>query len=185
MRTPAAPSSARLLVLVGPAAVVGHRLAVEQLGIELRRVGGVRHLRIVDQHDDGLALDVDALEVVPVVFGRGRRRSRRRSCRSSRSTTCRRPAWSTATTSSDHLKVCFCAPFVTVSGCACGAGDPDERHFLHVGAVGVAGLQPELLRLVGQVPDRQVFPLGARRAPFVLVGGEHLDPLEDGVLVDR
>ena len=30
----------------------------------------VRHLRIVDEHDHRLALEIDALEVVPVVLGR-------------------------------------------------------------------------------------------------------------------
>ena len=60
-----------LLELVGPAAVIRHRLAVEDLVVELRGIGGVGHLRVVHEHDDGLALDVDALEVVPVELGRG------------------------------------------------------------------------------------------------------------------
>ena len=50
------------LVLVGPAAIIGHGLAAEVAdpGLEVR---------IVDQHDQDLALQVHALEVVPVPLG--------------------------------------------------------------------------------------------------------------------
>ena len=52
-----------LFVLVGPATVVGHRLAAELAlpGFEVR---------VVDQRDRDLALEVDALVVVPVALGR-------------------------------------------------------------------------------------------------------------------
>ena len=59
-----------LLELVGPAAVVGHRVALERLRVELGRVGGIGNGRIVDEDEDRLALDVDVLEVVPVELGR-------------------------------------------------------------------------------------------------------------------
>ena len=49
-------------VLVGPAAVVGERAAAEELRIVGRRFIGEQH-----QH---FALHVDALEIVPVKFGR-------------------------------------------------------------------------------------------------------------------
>ena len=49
-------------VLVDPAAVVGERLA----GEKFRIVRG----RLVDQHEQDFAFDVDAFVVVPVVFGR-------------------------------------------------------------------------------------------------------------------
>ena len=52
-----------LLELVGPAAVVGERLAAEELGV----VRG----RIADDAEDDLAFDVDAGVVVPVELGRG------------------------------------------------------------------------------------------------------------------
>src|SRR3546814_10306880 len=52
------------LVLVGPATVVGHGLAAEVAFAGL--VVGV-----VDQHQRALALQVDALEVVPAALGRG------------------------------------------------------------------------------------------------------------------
>jgi hypothetical protein len=51
-----------LFVLVGPAAVVGERAAAEEL-----RIGGGR--LIGEQHQD-FALHVDALEIVPMKFGR-------------------------------------------------------------------------------------------------------------------
>ena len=52
-----------LLVLVGPAAVVGHGLAAE-VAVAGLEVG------VVDQHDGDLAVQVDALEVVPVALRR-------------------------------------------------------------------------------------------------------------------
>ena len=51
-----------LLVLVGPAAVVGHRLALEKLLI-LRG-------RLIHDHQRNLALQIHARVVVPVVLGR-------------------------------------------------------------------------------------------------------------------
>ena len=57
------------LVLVRPAAVVGHGATAECFWIELRWVRGVGHRRIVHQHDERLALDVHAFVVIPVVFG--------------------------------------------------------------------------------------------------------------------
>ena len=54
----------RLLIFVGPAAVIGHRLAAE-IAFAALEVG------IVDQHDHDLAVQVDALEIVPVALGRG------------------------------------------------------------------------------------------------------------------
>src|SRR5690348_8238319 len=52
-----------LLVLVYPASVPGHRLAVEKL----RVTGGIAG--VVDQHDHRLALDAHTLVVVPLPFG--------------------------------------------------------------------------------------------------------------------
>jgi hypothetical protein len=59
------------LELVGPPAVVGHRLAAEDAGVErLAITARVGDRRIVHQDDDRLALHVDALEVVPLELGR-------------------------------------------------------------------------------------------------------------------
>ncbi len=52
----------RFLELVRPASVIGHSLRVEEFWI-LRR-------RLVDDHQQHLALDVHALEIVPAIFGR-------------------------------------------------------------------------------------------------------------------
>ena len=57
-----------LFVFVGPAAVIGHRLAVEigtAVGDRSLEVG------IVDQHDEDFAAHVLVLEIVPLAFGRG------------------------------------------------------------------------------------------------------------------
>ena len=53
------------LILIGPAAVIGHRLAVEGTFERLRPVIG-----IVDQDDRGLARHVHAVIVVPALLGR-------------------------------------------------------------------------------------------------------------------
>ena len=52
------------LIFVGPAAVIGHRLAAE-IAFPALEIG------VVDEHDEHLALDVVALEIVPVALGRG------------------------------------------------------------------------------------------------------------------
>ena len=57
------------LVLVRPAAVVGHRLAAERLRVERVGIGGVGNRRIVDEHHERLAPHVDVLVVVPAVLG--------------------------------------------------------------------------------------------------------------------
>ena len=62
MNTALAPMPRGLLVLVGPAAVVGERAAAEEFRIVGRRLIGEQH-----QH---FALHVDALEIVPVKFRR-------------------------------------------------------------------------------------------------------------------
>ena len=54
----------RFLILVGPAAVIGHRIAVEEAGFGIGIAG------VVDQHDHRLALDIDALVIVPAVLRR-------------------------------------------------------------------------------------------------------------------
>ena len=59
----------RDLVLVRPAPVVGHRAPLEHRRVE-RGVVGDAHGRIVDEHENRLALHVDALVVVPAVLGR-------------------------------------------------------------------------------------------------------------------
>src|SRR4051794_16653284 len=52
-----------LLVLIGPATVIGHRLAAE-VSFAAFEVG------IVDQQDEELAVDINALEIIPISLGR-------------------------------------------------------------------------------------------------------------------
>ena len=58
------------LVLVRPSAVVRHRPALEDGRVELGWVFRVGHRRVVHQHDQGLAVHVEALVVVPAVLRR-------------------------------------------------------------------------------------------------------------------
>lgn len=50
------------LVFVGPSSVIGHRFVAENT------VDG----RIVDEHDEHFAADVDVFVIVPIIFGRDR-----------------------------------------------------------------------------------------------------------------
>ncbi|MNS86556.1 hypothetical protein D3C72_1204640 [compost metagenome] len=52
------------LEFVGPAAVIGQRLAGKAVRIKSSR------LRVVDHHDDDLVFDIDTLEIVPTLFRR-------------------------------------------------------------------------------------------------------------------
>ena len=51
------------LILVGPATVIGHGIAVEEAGLRVGITG------VVDQHDHRLACNIEAFIVVPVIFG--------------------------------------------------------------------------------------------------------------------
>ena len=61
------PLAGGFLVLVGPAAVIGHGLAVEPARGRVARRG--LEVGVIDQDDGHLALQVHALEVVPVPLG--------------------------------------------------------------------------------------------------------------------
>jgi hypothetical protein len=50
-----------------------------------------------------------------------------------------------------------------------GRRDADERHLLHVGAIGVAGLEANLFDLVNEVRHRPLLAGRAGRTPFELV----------------
>src|SRR5262249_2990269 len=53
--------------------------------------------------------------------------------------------------------------------------NPDQWRLLNIRAIGVAGPEAELLKLLNQVIDCQFFTACARRAAFELIGGQHLD----------
>ena len=175
--------SRAFLEFVRPTAVVGHGISVEHLGIELRGVGGVGDLRIVDEHDDRLAFDIHILEVVPVEFRRFH-----------------------AVAGKDQIRILDCGAIGYVfrpgddfvrpleglltrsprdrQRLTVRSGNSDERHLLNVSAVGIAWLQAEFLELVFQIPDGQVLTLASRSPPFVLVRGEDLDAVEDRLRFD-
>jgi hypothetical protein len=166
------------LELVGPAPVVGHRLAAEHLRVERRRVGGIGDRRIVDEDDDGLALDVDVLEVVPAELRRldavaGEDDVRLVDLR----------AVGHVLRPRDHVVFPRERQLLRAlredERLSLRAGDADERDLLDVGAVRVARLEAEILELRFEVADRQVLADAAGRASLELVGGEHLDVLED------
>ena len=83
-----------------------------------------------------------------------------------------------ATTSSRHLNVVFLPPPVTDQRSGVGAGDADQRQVLDVGAVGISRAQADLLELVLEVLDGELFTFRSWCAPLELVGREHLDVLE-------
>lgn len=163
----------RLLELVGPAAVVGHRITAE----EGRVLGG--EARVVDQHDHGLAGRVDALVVVPAVLGRDH-----------------------AVADEDHLGIGdrfvfddalgpgdeVVGPGVVEPGVA-GLdrefglslfGQRDQGDVLEEG-VAVAGLETRRLELVDQVVDGELLTGGGGGAALEFVAGEGPDGLGEGL----
>jgi len=121
-------------------------LPPKRLGIELRGVRRIRDRRIVDEHHQRLTLDVKALVVVPVVLGRD-----------------------DPVADEDELGVVEGRVFRHVLGPrhdvvfplerlplrslaqyerGRGRRDANERHFLNVGSVRVAGLEPDFRELI-------------------------------------
>ena len=155
------------LVLVRPAAVVGHRLSAERLRVERAGVRRIRHRRIVDQHHERLALDVHALVVVPLIFGRDHAVAHEHQLRILQARRIRHV-----------LRPCddVVFPFQRLPAGALAEDerrrhrrDADERHLLDERAVGVARLEPGLRELAHQVVHRAAFAVGARGAAFELV----------------
>ena len=139
------------LVLVGPAAVVGHRLAAERLRIERVGVGGIGHRRIVDEHHERLALHVDALVVVPVELRRDHAVADKHQLG-----VVEARAVGHVLGPRDHIVVPLQALLLRAlleDERRAVRRDADERHLLDVGAVGVAGLETDLRELIDQVLD--------------------------------
>ena len=164
------------LVLVGPAAVVGHRLAAERLRI-------VGHRGIVDEHHQRLALDVDALVVVPFVFGRDDPIADKHEIGLV-------DARGIRDVLGPRHHIVF--PFQRQLAAALleherrgGRRDADERHLLHVRAVAVSRLQAKLLELIDEIADRQLLASRAGPAPFELVGRENFGVREDRLRIHR
>ena len=167
-----------LLELVGPAAVIRHRLAPKRLRIEGGRVGGIRYRRIVDEDDDGFALDVDVLEVVPVELRRVDSvpgEDDVRACDGGGRRNPPRPG--------DDLVLPFqwqrLRALAERERLALRAGDPHQGYLLNVGTVGVARLEAKLLELCFEERDREIFAGCSRRAPLELVGRHLRGGLQD------
>ena len=165
---PERPHRGRFLELVGPAAVVGHRVAAE---VVLSR-------RVVHQHDQDLAGEVGVPEVVPPVFRRldavadeeqlsGGVDLRHHPLRPGHEVHPRLPV---------------------AAGIGRGPhGDrrgTHERHRLDPGAVRVAGFEPQFLERARQVGDGLLLAGRGGRPSAELVRGQRGDVREEAVLVE-
>ena len=169
------------LELVGPATVIGHGPATELPcdGFAF----GCSEIGIVDEEDGDLALQVGALEIVPLPLRRRhpiadedqrRRRDFRGIVRADRR-------------------------YVDVFGLFCGKratraieaqrsrraeAGVDQRDLLDPAAVGSGWFETERLEAGDQISDRPVFAACARRAAFERVGRERADALFDPSSID-
>ena len=158
----------RLLELVGPAAVVGHRLAAEDLRIQLVRIADRGDGRIVDEDDDRLALHVNAAEIIPLELGRLDAVSREDQLRVLEPhfvgdvfaedddfiANLERPGLSAPLHDDRSLRL---------------RRQADERHFLRPGSVRIARLKSGGLELLDEVLDGQLLALRAGRAAFEFI----------------
>ena len=177
------------LVLVGPAAVVGHRPAAEGLRIELIAVGGIGNGRIVDEHHERLALHVHALVIVPVELGCDyavahedelgilERRGRRY-------------VFGPRDDIVFPLERLLLPALPEHQRCR-RRRDPDQRHGLEIRSIRVAGFQAGGLELLGQVANREFLAPRARCASFELIRRQffrvrqHRVDVDDGELTNR
>ena len=166
----------RFLVLVGPAAVVGHGVSVEQRLI----LGG--EAGVVHQDDDRAASHVDAFIVVPVVFRCDDAVSHEHQGRVRQSRPVDhpfRPAHEfgaesqlgrrTAASNRERRLV--------------GDDGFHQRDVLKI-AVAVAGLQAHLLERIGEVLDGEFFAVGGRGPSLELVRRQRLDVLSESCFID-
>ena len=150
----------RLLVLVGPAAVVGHGLAAEGLRIERVGIGRVGHRRVVDQHQERLALDVQALEVVPLIF----RRLHAVADKDDLGVLHRDRIGDVLAEGDDlvvRLERLRAPALLHDQRRDVGGREADERHLLHPRAIGIARFGAGRLELLDQIVDRELL---ARRS---------------------
>ena len=153
----------RLLVLVRPPAVVRHRHAAEQ-----RRLGG-RRRRVVHEHEHDLALEIRALEIVPLVLG----------CDGAVADEHQLPArgglrHGAAGGKNDVLTRPERRRRLAAHRCAGGAGlrrQDVDRHRLEIRAVH-AGLDAVRAQLGGDVFRRDASAARAGRATLQQIGGE-------------
>ena len=56
-------------IFVCPTAVIGHCFPLKHFLVQLRWIFRTRNRRIVDQHQDRFAVDIDIFVIIPPVFG--------------------------------------------------------------------------------------------------------------------
>ena len=163
------------LELVGPAAIVGHGPPLEELLVEFGRVLCVGDLRIVDQHDDGLAANVDPLEIVPAIFGSDDSVANEDNV--SVLDLDRRleagGAGEVVLRGERHL------PGADGEGSLGRRGVADEGHLLDPRAIRIARLQSEGLEAIDEVADGQLLAASPGSASFIFVRGQDADVVEE------
>jgi hypothetical protein len=144
------------LVLVSPAAVVGHRLAAECLRV-------VRDGRIVDEHHQRLSFNVNVLVVVPLVFRSDDAVADKHQVRSINA----RGVGHVFRPGNDVVLPFQRQPFTPLveRQRRWRRRNADERHLLNVGTIGVAWLESGLLKLIDEITNGQILTLGPGPRP--------------------
>ena len=170
------------LIFVGPAAVIGHRLAAE-IAFAPFEIG------VVDQHDQDLALGVETLEVVPAALGRLDAVADEHQLGACRSFIALSPLVGARTA--------ICSPWV--SGVALpailrlivrrgGEFGAEQRHRLGPFALAVdhvaARLKAGLGELVAEIGDRLGLAGGRRSAALERVGAQGLHMLRQALRIE-
>ena len=152
------------LVLVRPAAVVGHGRPAEDV------VKG----RIVDQEQENLAAEVRIAEIVPVVFG------------GASAVAHEDELGAVDGYGIDHVPGCSHVVRGRLQGEGLGAagnheilrrqrGDPHQRHILHPGPVRIAGRRPRRTELLDEIVHGQFLTHRPGRAAFEFIRCQYPD----------
>ncbi len=180
-RAPDRAAPGRLLELVGPAAVEGHRPAAEPARDRVAGLG--LEIGIVDQEDRDLAGEVDVAEIVPAPLGRGDAiadedqgraldRHGLRVAHRAHIDVVRRPQRGRPA-APDDLELC---PLRHARA--------DQRDHLGPAAILAARLEAERAELLDQVGDGPGLPLGAGGAALELVRGQLPGPFGEALRID-
>ena len=159
----------RLLIFVHPAAVEGHRLAAELAGDRLPRRG--LEVGVVDQHHRDLALQVDALEIVPPALRCGHAIADEHHRRVGDGDAVDRPGRAEIDVvgkAQRHRRARLVHRHIHRRLQL----RVDHRDFLRPPAVLAGRLEPRRLELLDQIGDRLVLARRARRTPLERVGSE-------------
>ena len=169
------------LILVGPPSVIGHGVPPKHLFVELRGIGRIRNRRVVDEHQQRLALQVNALVIVPAVLPRH-----------------------DSVTDEDNLGVfhpalrpeamrdgnVFIREMDTQSLAARGeegfrlTRNAHQRHLLQIGSIRISGLEAESLELLDQIVDGLLLARCSRRAALKLIRRKRSNVLQQVLRLD-